>query len=499
MKIKTSVLLLLAAFSLLYSLTAKNIYLTTNTLLNGTSVRPGYNFKFVWNGIGQGNDGSIYMTISDRSEEQGGGDVCVTEYNPYTNVMRSLGTVTEAYKRANNCIDTEYCNKVHTWLSTAADGKVWFGSQDGGRGSHLLYIDPLTKTVVDYSKGQKYLFRKSTPMVPYLNLPLLSPSDTSGVAIQNCSFTNMNINPFAPNRMWTNSYTNNYFHCWDVLNDTARSFPGGNADMRVFLVDKKGDLFASLDGMVLKRSFSGSAKIIARNVSPNQPSTFVYTRSFDSAFTSNRGTGNIELYDFTKDTVYPIADLPDGYQDNKEYRAMTISKDGKSLYILGNSGIVYQLNIQTRQYQNVGNISSYLADSYAFSNGINDTNGNWYICTWGGGRSYWVQVNLGKDAVTPAVEQAASTTQQRSLSVFPNPFRTYTTLQLSLPGGITGGRVDFTIFDHQGRLIHRISSAVNNRRVILTKIDLNSFPAGVYSIMAKCNGAAWTSKILSVR
>lgn len=383
--------------------TAKKLFLTTNTQSSGPSVRPGFNFRFVWNALGQGKNGCIYLASGDESEEVAGGDNCLVEFNPATNTMRSLGTVVEAYKANGNWVSGEYCNKVHTWFCGTGDGKVWFGTEDGGQGGHLMYVDQANGSrIEDYG------------LMPGYSLKTLS------------------INPYAPRYVWTESFDNYYFQCWDIQTNTKNSLAGGQGDLRVILSDKSGNMWYSNGGFAYKRSPNGTTKLRGRGLGYT-PSAYVYTHSYDSAFTIVRGEGRLEMYDFTRDTVVPLVDFPDNSGCEECYRAITISRDDKSLYMLGNGGVVYQITIATGQYQEIGSLSAVLAGNYAFSSGTMDSLGNWYLCAWSGvngQQPYLIQVNLGRDAISPlpipdgtAVEIGnAGLLRNGEISVSPNPF-----------------------------------------------------------------------------
>jgi hypothetical protein len=334
-------------------------------------------------------------------------------------------------------------------------------------------------------------------MLPVLNHPELPPGASNGVAIQDCDFVIMQINPYAPRYIWTESYTNYYFHCWDVQADTARAFPGGDQNMRVFVVDKQGNLWTSISGTAMRRNFAGAAKIVGRNLSTNMPSAYVYTHSYDSAFTTNRGTGNIELYDFVNDTVIPIADLPGDQTSNVAYRAITISRDDKKLFVLGHSGTIYELTIATRQYKTLGTIST--AGSYAFSSGTMDTLGNWYICTWGGGRTYWVQVHMGKDTLsalpipddTEIEEYRASQSFLASpMQVFPNPVRSAAEIRLAKEyAGVV-----ISVLDQRGRIVERMDA-----RGSRATWNAAWLPSGVYVLRAQGSRGVLAKKVVLMR
>jgi len=487
----TMILLILSASA--FCLTLKKLYFTTNTLSTGTSVKPGFTFNYTFNAVGTAKNGHQFVGFGDTDEGVAAGDVCIVEYDPYANTMSSPGTITEAYARAGNRVSGEYCNKVHTWLCGTPDGRLWMGSQDGGRGGHLLYVDTRTGVLTDYSRTQKYIYL-ANPAAPVLNHPELAPGSANGIAIQNKDFVSMNINPLCPRYIWTNSYTNFYFHCWDLEADTTYAYPGGNANTRVHLVDRQGNLWYSMSGFAYKRSPRGTLKMAGRGLITDSPggSAFVFTHSYDSAFTVGRTTGEIELYDFVRDTVTSFLNMPDGTSGHQHYRSITVSRDGRLLFTIGDGGNLYQINIATRQYQVLQNINAYLPGDYAFGSGNMDTLGNWYICCRGNSEKYLLQINLGKDLITQLPIPAPAGVENLRLvsgnapafTVQPNPFGAQVAFLLSEKDLV------LRVFDPAGRLVW--SPRISGNTATWNAAEA---PAGSYVAVAKNGKGAW-SRIL---
>jgi hypothetical protein len=468
----------IAAFLLVFSVitaqafTTQRIYFTTNGQSGGTPVIPGFEFNYFWSGSGQGKDGRIYMAASSHSESQGGGDVGVACYDPYAGRMSGVGTVVQAYTDAGNRVGGEYCNKVHTWLLGTADGKVWFGSENGGRGGHLLYVDQAANTLVDYSRVQKFIYRSSDPITPVLNRPHEPPGSTNGVALQGYSFKISAMNPANTRYMWTESYGNCYFHVWDLRTDSTRGFPGGHRDMRAFVVDRQGNLhYNNGSGNIMRRSVDGQLKFMGSVLSPS-PTTCLYTHSFDTAFTSCRKSGQVAIYDFVNESARLLADLPDG-GGNNDYRAMAVSRNGKTVYILGN-GNIYQISVATGSYTNLGSLNGEDGNGYAQSCGLMDTLGNWYITVNGSGSSYLLQVHLGKDKITQlqipdeqdGIEagNGAGLSSKTEIYALPNPFHAAVTISWAnlsgnnaetgfKPVSATLSDAKLIIYDPYGRIV----------------------------------------------
>ena len=67
-------------------------------------------------------------------------------------IRKDLYIATNVVPQAGNRVSGEYCNKVHTWLCGTPDGKLWMGSQDGGRGGDLKGV--INYPLIEKLKGQ---------------------------------------------------------------------------------------------------------------------------------------------------------------------------------------------------------------------------------------------------------------------------------------------------------------------------------------------------------
>jgi len=490
------------------AITATKLYFTTNLQSGGTSIQSGHAFNYIWNAMGNGKNGLVYTAVGNNNETQGGGDVCIVEYNPYANTMKSCGTVVQAYQANNNWTTGEYCTKVHTWMCGTPDGKVWFGTVSGGRGGHLMYVDTRKNdTIIDYSRTSRYHYLSPAYTTPVANYPLQPASLSNGQAIWGNDLQTMNINPYAPGYVWTWCLDTVYaFQQWNIPADTTRAWLGGNANLRVFLVDKQGNMYYQEGATANKRTVLGQARSAGTGLLGSDPSAFVYSHSFDTAYTTERGTGFIQMFDFPAGKVTTLADLPGSGASDQEYRAITISKDGQYLYILGNAGNLYELTLATKQYKNIGSLSGSLAGSYATSSGVMDTLGNWYIACFGNGGAYLLKVRMGADSVQALhIPDSSETTVETALpadlrgntvKASPNPFNAGT--QIILSSGLLGqGAVTLKIYDLNGRLVEDFG-VLGNRQTVVGWSAANRAP-GIYMVTAKASGKTYSLRMTLMR
>jgi sugar lactone lactonase YvrE len=132
--------------------TAELIYFTDDTTANGKPLREGFVHDSVWCGLGRGPNGKIYIAVSNHKRP--GGNVLLYAYDSASGEMKVLDDIKAVSQRAGNWLEGESQHKVHTFLHTHADGKVYFASFSSKpsplvRGAHLYRIDPEDDSIQD--------------------------------------------------------------------------------------------------------------------------------------------------------------------------------------------------------------------------------------------------------------------------------------------------------------------------------------------------------------
>jgi sugar lactone lactonase YvrE len=141
--------------------TAELIHFTDDTTAEGTPLRGEFRHHSAWCALGRGPNGKIYIAVSNH--RQPGGNVLLYAYDPAAGKLKVLDDIQTVSKRADNWREDESQHKVHTFLQTHADGKVYFASMSAEpspvvRGAHLYRIDPEDDSIEDITptllKGQ---------------------------------------------------------------------------------------------------------------------------------------------------------------------------------------------------------------------------------------------------------------------------------------------------------------------------------------------------------
>jgi hypothetical protein len=512
--------ILLGLVSGLFSYSAQRLYYTVNGTQGGTSVEPGFDFNHIWNSLGVGMNGHIYVAVSNtlQSEPPGGspqkGNTVIVAYNPYNGTFRSCHTVKRAAQAAGNWMSNESQEKIHTFLCPAPDGKLWMATHDNAeiepgdplyysglfyRGSHILYVDVFNgDTLVDYSATQQYYYKKESPM-PLLNQAQLRPSDTAGIAIQWHSIMILGLNPHVPRYLWSVSIGGTGFlQVWDLLEDTTRTIGVGPGNMRHMAVSRQGSVYYNETSTAYKCSPNSTQKIIVGTGLPGSGSGMCYTHSYDSAYASIRGTGEVMLYDMVNDTVKQIADLPGSGTSSATYRCLTISADGRKLFVIGNSGNVYEIDVVTGNYTSVYNVSTAISGYHMVcGGGIVDTLGNWYAGLHGRGAAL-LKINMGKDLVKPLPMPPVSIEREilaritpNTLEAYPNPFKSAVSFKVNLPG-----RSNLFIYNAGGRRLAVVPVSENSTKIVWNASDA---PAGIYFARLVQGTATYSKKLLLMK
>jgi hypothetical protein len=514
-----TVFISLLLFTSAFPYSAKKLYFTPNGVSGGASIEPGFGFNAIWTSLGMGKNKCVYVVVCDQLESQPSyygstpkkGNCCLAEYNPYTNTMKSCGTVKKACTAIGNWMSNESQDKIHTHLQSMADGKIWMATHEnegsdmpGGtdyyvgifyRGSHMMYVDVNNgDTLVDYSPQLKYYYKRND-VIPTLMTKGIPPSDTSGMAIQWQSVIAMGINPWSSRYIYgmTSPGVNNSprIIVWDLQTDSTRTVGSGDGNQRELLMDRQGNGWWVYGGSAVKKTPWGVGK--AEGSGLVMGSCMTYSRSFDSAFTITSGTGEVSLYDFLNDTVKQIGKMPNG-GNGTSYRALVISTDGKKLYTL-NGGRVYEFTIATGASVSLYDASSVTSGySYQMGNMCVDTLGNLYAGLFNStaGAACLLQVNLGTSLIRPLdiptlaeVEKNAAMnmmTGNLRLIAAPNPFNA--TARITAKCVKAKGPLSLKVFDSNGRLAADLSESVRaggaDNGVFTASWDASQLPAGVY-------------------
>lgn len=146
--------LAVSPFSVVAETAARLIHFTEDGGKGGAPLLPGFAMHSVWSGMGQAEDGTIFIAVSNHDEVLG--NVAVFALDPGADRMRFVNDIKSVSEAAGNWLEGEGQYKVHTFLERASDGRLYFATMPatkpaGRRGAHLYALDPATETIEDVS------------------------------------------------------------------------------------------------------------------------------------------------------------------------------------------------------------------------------------------------------------------------------------------------------------------------------------------------------------
>jgi len=270
---------------------AELIHFTDDTTAEGKPLRGDFVHDSVWCAMGRGPGGKIYIAVSNH--KQPGGNVLLYAYDPAAGKLKVLDDIRLVSKRAGNWREDESQHKVHTFLQTHADGKVYFASFSAKpspmvRGAHLYRIDPKDDSLEDITPA------------------LLQGQDVAdaGVLLPGLGIRGMSLHADQPDHLY------------------AMAYPGG-AIVRVNLK-------------------TGVVEEVGRSANDN----FMIYAAADGCLYYGDGDARsqkLQRYDPTTKQTETITDkLPPG-----EFGAIAPSPDGRDVYFLmAESKQVYRLDLK---------------------------------------------------------------------------------------------------------------------------------------------------------
>ena len=276
--------------------TAELIHFTDDTTAEGTPLREDFRHHSAWCAMGRGPNGKIYIAVSNH--RQPGGNVLLYAYEPDTKKLKLLDDIRAVSKRSGNWREEESQHKVHTFLQTHADGKVYFASMSAKpspvvRGAHLYRIDPKDDSIEDITPA------------------LLKGKDVedTGVLLPGHGIRGIALHPGQPDHLY------------------AMAYPGG----KIVRVNLK----------------SGALEEIGRSKNDN----FIMFAAADGSLYFGDGDGQSQAmkhYDPETKRTDTVADnLPPG-----EFGAIAPTPDGKGvLLLMAASKQVFHLDLTTRRVE----------------------------------------------------------------------------------------------------------------------------------------------------
>ena len=185
--------------------------------------------------MGQSEDGTIYIAVSNHDEDEG--NVAVFALDPVSKRMRFVNDLRTVSTIAGNWMEGESQYKVHTFLRQHADGLLYFATMpasdpSGRRGAHLYTLDPATDVITDISASAPQTLRADG-----------TTADGTGVAAEAQGIKGIGLHPDVPGVLY--GMTHDKGHLFRLMLDTGEMETIGRSARvsYVFHVDSAGDVY----------------------------------------------------------------------------------------------------------------------------------------------------------------------------------------------------------------------------------------------------------------
>lgn len=373
---------------------AELIYFTDDGTQTGTSLSPGFLHHSCWSGIGASSAGNIYIAASNH--QQPGGNVALYKYNPTSSQMSLLGDIKSTSQHVDNWMPDETQHKVHSFLMEHADGKIYFASDDYApspflRGAHLYYIDPVTDSIVDFSKTQPFLMDSSFNVITNTG----QNTERSGVFIEFYGIKGISLNPRASNLIYAMTYPGGHIIKYDLSDGSMAKVGVSNEVSYVFYTANNGDIYyASLNGSVYElKKYDLSAQttsVIAADIGASGWGMMAPTASGDICYLLNRDK-NVYRLDCRTDQLTFLATFCGTNWGDPGLFNMTLNSEESRLYITTLSAETatkatgyIDLWDSNRCYSSMHVVGPIVGNRSLAFGGVNtwDKYGNYYLPVW---------------------------------------------------------------------------------------------------------------------
>jgi len=228
-------LLFVAPVAALGEPTARLIHFTTDGTQEGAPLLPGFDLHSVWSGLGQTDDGTVYIAVSNHNEVSG--NVAIFALDPGADQMRVLGDLKSVSLAAGNWDEGESQYKVHTFLQQAADGLIYFAtmpssSPEKDRGAHIYSLNPQTDEIRDVSAVAGFSVTRRGDV-----------ASGSGVVVQQLGIKGMGLHPDFPDVLYLMTYGNGALLRYDLRTGLFQVVGHSARVSYVFHVDAEGDVY----------------------------------------------------------------------------------------------------------------------------------------------------------------------------------------------------------------------------------------------------------------
>ena len=214
---------------------ARLIHFTDDGTESGAPLLPGFRMHSVWSGMGQADDGTIYIAVSNH--KQAGGNVAIFALDPGADVMRFVNDIRSVSESVGNWREDERQYKVHTFFERASDGRLYFASMPatelaGRRGAHIYALDPATEEIEDVSATAPFTITRDAKIVP-----------GRGVLLEELGIKGIGAHPEFEDMLYLMAYDNGALLRYDLRAGTVLPVGFSPRVSYVFHVDREGDVY----------------------------------------------------------------------------------------------------------------------------------------------------------------------------------------------------------------------------------------------------------------
>lgn len=221
---------------------ARLIHFTDDGTELGTPLLPGFPLHSVWSGMGQTNDGTVYIAVSNHAEP--GGNVAIFKFEPQRDKMTFVADLKSISEAADNWLPNENQYKVHTFLVEHLDGNLYFATMPADkpsthRGAHLYRLDPRTDTISDLSATAPFFVDKEGKVRPNER----ATGGPGGILVQGQGIKGLMAHPTNADVLLMMTHDNGDLFAYSLSKGTFAPFGLSPRVAYVFHVDPAGDVY----------------------------------------------------------------------------------------------------------------------------------------------------------------------------------------------------------------------------------------------------------------
>lgn len=214
---------------------ARLIHFTTDGTAEAGPLLPGFVMHSVWSGMGQAEDGTIYIAVSNHDEVLG--NVAIFALDPGADRMRFINDIKSVSEAVGNWREGEGQYKVHTFLERASDGRLYFATMPatkpaGRRGAHLYALDPETEAIEDVSARAPVTVTRQAEIVP-----------GRGVLLEELGIKGIGAHPEFTDMLYLMAHDNGALLRYDLRSGSVQAVGVSSSISYAFHVDEDGDVY----------------------------------------------------------------------------------------------------------------------------------------------------------------------------------------------------------------------------------------------------------------